>query len=67
MICALCSLEISRACIDKADNEAVGVIKLVGKSAFIALHAQPFTLTMQRNPRWHVEVSMGCAMRAAGR
>lgn len=23
--------------------------------------------TTQRNPRWHVEVSMGCAMRAAGR
>ena len=22
---------------------------------------------MQRKPRWHVEVSIGCAMRAAGR
>jgi hypothetical protein len=23
--------------------------------------------TMQRNPRWDVEVSIGCGMRAAGR
>ena len=26
-----------------------------------------FTRTTQRKPRWHVEVSMGWAMRAAGR
>jgi len=31
--------------------------------------AQPVasSRTMQRNPRWHVDVSIACAMRAAGR
>jgi hypothetical protein len=27
----------------------------------------PADRTMQRKPKWHVDVSMGCAMRAAGR
>ena len=37
---------------------------------FHPMSTQPVTgatRTMQRNPRWHVDVSIGCAMRAEGR
>ena len=54
---------------DRLDDEADGMSDRI-EDGFHPRSNQPVTgatRTMQRKPKWHVEVSIGCGMRADGR
>jgi hypothetical protein len=60
----LCSLSAMRL---NPQEPTVGAAHALCFAKLKSPHSYLFTRTMQRKPRWQVEVSMGWGMRAAGR